>query len=220
MNLEKESGMLTLIFSGDTVQYRDKIMPAGMVACMAMNIPKEALEESLPLCRKIASVNTMLRTSIADKAAMNSACSAAHSLLKLIAQNEPFTFLANPKFDQRLDQVFSVDAFKKIRSFSNAVLNGQINEETEKKYGPAGELIILAPTLANYYDAITILQEHIAPFADKLDAKDLPRTKDAYLTQFSQSFPKNFPIGDGSDSWMSLANVTVQYTAAQAPCVC
>ena len=213
MNWEKENGMLTLIFAGDTVQYRDKIMPAGTVACTAMNIPKESLEESLPLCKKIAPVNTMLRTGNADKAVMSSACSAAHSLLKLIAQNEPFTFLANLKYDQRLDQVFSVEAFKKIRSFSNAVLNGQINEETEKKYGPAGELIVLAPTLANYYDAITMLQEHIAPFADKLDAKDVPRTKEAYLTQFSQSFPKDFRIGDGTDSWMSMTNVTVQYTA-------
>ena len=35
MNLEKESGMLTLIFAGDTVQYRDKIMPAGTVASSA-----------------------------------------------------------------------------------------------------------------------------------------------------------------------------------------
>jgi len=76
MNLEKESGMLTLIFAGDTVQYRDRILPAGTVACSAMNIPKESLEEALPLCKKIAPVNTMLRTGNADKAVMNSAYSA------------------------------------------------------------------------------------------------------------------------------------------------
>ena len=90
MNLGKESGMHTLIFARDTVRYRDKILPAGTVACTAMNIPRESLTAALPLCRRIAPVNTMLRTGNADKAVMSSACSAAHFLLKLIAQNEPF----------------------------------------------------------------------------------------------------------------------------------
>lgn len=71
----------------------------------------------------------------------------------------------------------------------------------------------LAPALSNYYDAITLLQEHISPFADMLDGKNQPRTKEAYLSQFSQSFPENFRIGDGTDSWMSMANVSLQYTA-------
>ena len=213
MNLEKESALLTLIFADNTVQYRDRILPTGSIACMAMNIPKEALEKSLPLCQRIAAVNTMLRTGIADKTAMSSACMAAHSLLKLMAQYEPFTFLDNPKLDERLDRLFTVDAFKKIRAFNSAVQNGMMDEEAEKKFGPTIDLLGLAPSLANYYDAISMLQKHIAPFADQLDSKDLPRTKEAYLTQFSQSFPENFRIGDSTDSWMSMANVTVQYTA-------
>ena len=213
MNLEKESALLTLIFADDTVQYRDRILPTGSITCMAMNIPKDMLEKSLPLCQRIAAVNTMLRIGIADKAAMSSACMAAHSLLKLMDQHEPFTFLDNPKLDQRLDEVFTVDAFKKIRAFNSAVQNGMMDEEAEKKFGPTIDLLGLAPCLANYYDAISMLQEHIAPFADQLDGKDLPRTKEAYLTQFSQSFPENFRIGDSTDSWMSMTNVTVQYTA-------
>ena len=114
MDLEKESAMLTLTFADDTVQYRDRILPTGSIACMAMNIPKETLEESLPLCQRIAAVNTMLHTGTADKTAMKSACMAAHDLLKRMAQHEPFTFLDNPNLDQRLDQVFSVEACKKI----------------------------------------------------------------------------------------------------------
>lgn len=213
MNLEKESAMLTLIFADDTVQYRDRIMPTGSVACQAMNIPKEALEESLPYCQRIAAVNAMLRTGVTDKSAMGSARLAAHGLLKLMARHEPFTFFANPELDQRLDQVFTVEAFKKIRAFNSAVQNGQMDEEAEKKFGPTKDLLGLAPSLANYYDAITMLQEHIAPFADRLDGQDSPRTKEAYLSQFSQSFPEDFVMGNGSDSWMSMANVTVQYAA-------
>ena len=149
MNLEKESALLTLIFADDTVQYRDRILPTGSIACMAMNIPKEALEKSLALCQRIAAVNTMLRTGIADKTVMNFACMAAHSLLKLMAQHEPFTFLNNPKLDERLDRVFTVDAFKKIRAFNSAVQNGMMDEEAEKKFGPTIDLLGLAPCLAN-----------------------------------------------------------------------
>ncbi|MBR1408654.1 MAG: hypothetical protein IJ573_07165 [Clostridia bacterium] len=213
MDLEKESGMLTLIFADDTVQYRDRILPTGSIACMALNIPGKALEELLPLCQRIAAVNTMLHTGTADKIAMKSACLAAHDLLKLIARYEPFTFFSNPKLDQRLDQVFSVEAFKKIQAYNRAVQIGQVDEEAGKRFGPTRDLLGLAPALSNYYEAITMLQKHIGPFADKLDGKDVPRTKEAYLTQFSQSFPENFRIGDGTDSWMSMANVSLQYTA-------
>ena len=213
MDLEKESGMLTLVFADDTVQYRDRSLPTGSIACMALNIPGEALEESLPLCKRIAPINTLFRTGEADKTVLTSARMAAHSLLKLIAQYEPFTFFSNPLLDQRLDQVFSVAAFKKIQAYNRAVQNGQMDEEAGKRYGPTRDLLGFAPALANYYEAITLLQDHIGPFADKLDGKDLPRTKEAYLTQFSQSFPENFRIGDGTDSWMSVANVSLQYTA-------
>lgn len=213
MNLEKESAMLTLIFAEDAVQYRDRILPTGSIACMALNTPQSALEEALPLCRRIAPINTMLRTGIMDKNAMNSARMAAHTLLKLISQYEPFTFFATPQLDHRLDEVFTVEAFKKIRSFNNAVLNGQMDEAAEKKYGPTRDLVSLAPALANYYDAITLLQEHVAPFAEKLGEKGKGRTKEAYLAQFKASFPEDICMGDGSDSWMSMANVSVQYTA-------
>ena len=217
MNEKKEAEITTLIYADDTVEYMGSVFPAGAIACMALNIPKESLAEALPLCKRVAAVNTMFHTGVVDKTAMSSAGLAAHPLLKLIAKHEPFTFFDAPEMDQRLDQAFTVDAFKKIRAFSNIVQNEKMNEEVKKKYIPTQVLLALAPMMANYYDAITMLQEHISPFSEKLDTEDQPRTKEAYLTQFSQSFPKNFLIGDGSDSWMSMANVTVQYTAAPAP---
>lgn len=217
MNTTKEAEITTLIYADDTVEYMGSVFPAGAIACMALNIPKESLAEALPLCKRVASVNTMFHTGVVDKTAMSSAGLAAHPLLKLIAKHEPFTFFDTPELDQRLDQAFTVDAFKKIRAFSNIVQNGKMDEAAKRMYVPTQDLLALAPIMANYYDAITMLQEHISPFAEKLDAEDQPRTKEAYLTQFSQSFPRNFLIGDGSDSWMSMANVTVQYTAGTAP---
>ena len=214
MSTRKDAELLTLIYADNTVQYRDHVSPAGSIAVQAMTIPRESLEDALPLCKRVASVNTMLHTGVTDKTAMNSARMAAHPLLKLIAKYEPFTFLSAPELDQRLDQAFTVDAFKKIRAFGSLLANEKMNETAKEKYIPTQDLLALAPMMSNYYDAITMLQEHISPFAEKLDAMHAPRTKEAYLSQFSQSFPQDFLMGDGTDSWMSMTNVTVQYTAA------
>ena len=51
MSMKKETEIATLIYADDTVQYRDRVLPAGAIACMALNIPKESLAEALPLRR-------------------------------------------------------------------------------------------------------------------------------------------------------------------------
>ena len=216
MNSEKDLGMLTLIFADDTVQYRDRILPTGSIACMALNIPKEDVDAALPLCQDIAPVNTMLRTGITDKTKMSSARMAAHTLLELMARYEPFTYFSKLELDQWLDDIFSEDAIEMIQSAIFAVLNGQIDEEAQKKFKAAATLSSLAPVLANYYDAISQLQEHVGLFAEKLGEKGKDRTKEAYLRQFMASFPESFRLGDGSDSWMSMMNVTAQYTAGMS----
>ena len=213
LNKQKGSGMLSLTFIDDTVTYRGETRPTGSVACMAMNISKETVDAALPLCQRIAPVNTMLRTGVADKAAMNSARLAAHVLLRLIAQHEPFTFFTHPELERRLDQVFTMDAFKKIHAYQSTVLAGTLDDAAQEKFGPTIDLMMLTPALANFSDAITFLQEHIVPFAEKLDKGNLPRTQEAYLAEFSESFPEDVHMGDGSDSWLSMINVSVQYTA-------
>ena len=100
---------------------------------------------------------------------MYSARLAAHPLLKLIVKYEPFTFLSAPELDQRLDRAFTMDAFKKIRAFSSMLLSEKMNETAKEKFIPTQNLLALAPTMANYYDAITMLQEHIyiPPFCER-----------------------------------------------------
>lgn len=213
MNQRKGSGMLSLTFMGDTVTYRGETLPTGSISCMAMNIGKETVDAALPLCQRIAQVNTMLRTGVADKASMNSARLAVHVLLRLIAQHEPFTFFNHSELDRRLDQVFTMEAFKKIHAYNSAVLAGALDDAEQERFAPTIDLIMLTPALANFSDAITLLQDHIVPFAEKLDKGNLPRTQEAYLSQLSESFPEDVHLGDGSDSWLSMTNVSVQYTA-------
>lgn len=59
MNTKKEAEITTLIYADDTVEYMGSVLPAGTIACTALNIPKESLAEALPLCKRVASVNTI-----------------------------------------------------------------------------------------------------------------------------------------------------------------
>ena len=213
MSLTKHSTMLDLIYADDTVQYSGKVMPAGSVACMALNISKEDLAAAKPLCQQIAPAEVTLLFPFVDEKDMESARIAAHSIVRIISRYELFSFFDVPNIDQWLDQVFSMKTASRIPEFSKILSSGQMDDQTAEKYGPEITLQILAPFLVHFYDAVTQLQEHLAPFAETLDAPNKQRTKDAYLFQFSKSFPEEIHLGDGSNSWMSLMNVSIQYTA-------
>lgn len=217
MDLNKNSAMLTMIYADDTVQYRDAVMPAGTVACLALNIRKEDLEAAQPLCNQLAQIEASMALlfCFADEAMMDNARKAAHSLLRIISRYEPFGFLGSTELDQRLDLIYSTEAVNNLQEYRNALLQRQIDDEAIKKYGPTIELQILTPCLAHFYTAVTQLQQHLIPFAEKLDARSIQRTKETYLKQFNNSFPEQIRLGDDSDSWMSAMNVTVQYTAGE-----
>ena len=217
MDLNKNSAMLTLIYAGDTVQYRDTVMPAGAVACMALNIKKEDLDAAEPLCNQIAQVEASMSLlfCVVDEATMNNARIAAHSLLRIISRYEPFGFLGSTELDQRLNLIYSMEAASNLQEYRNALLQGQIDDKAIKKYGPTIDLQMLTPCLAHFCSAVTQLQQHLIPFAEKLDTRNIQRTKETYLKQFNKSFPEEIRLGDGSDSWMSAMNVTVQYTAGK-----
>ncbi len=215
MNVKKEGKILALTYADDSVQYDGKIMPAGTVACMALNISKEDLAAMQPLCQRIKPAQVTLLFPFVEEKKMEDARDASHSLIRIISRYEIFSFFAVPDIDSWLNKVFSMDAVGMLYEGRDVMSSGQMDDETAKKYGPAITLQILAPYLAHLFDAITQLQNHLAPFADMLNAQGQQRTREAYLTQFSQSFPEEIHLGDGSNSWMSLMNASIQYTAGK-----
>lgn len=216
MNEEKVVEILMLAFADSTVSYAGKVYPTGAVACMTMNMGSKIVEEMLPLCRKIAPLNTLIRTGGADKVTMIKAGEAAKELLRMLSDYEPFAWMKDPDVNVALDQAFSMEAYKKIHAYYNVLLSGGLDDEARKRFQPTMNLINLTPALANLSDGMQLLQERIAAFAEKLDAKDLPRTKEVYLEQFEKYFPESFRFGDNGDAWLAMLNVTVQYTAGFA----
>lgn len=207
----------TLIFGDKTVTYVGKTYPTGSIACQALAIPDEVLTALLPLCCKIAPVNTLIKTQATDKGVLLAAGKAAHALFQLMGQYEPFTFMAQPEIHDRLDQVFTVDACKKIVPYYRKFSAQQIDDAAYERYSATADLILLTPAIANLYDALTTLQQKLGAFAAELDAADADCTQAAYLTTFNERFPADFRMGDGTDTWLSMNNVTVQYVAGKVP---
>ena len=145
MSLTKHSTMLDLIYADDTVQYSGKVMPAGSVACMALNISKEDLAAAKPLCQQIAPAEVTLLFPFVDEKDMESARIAAHSLVRIISRYELFSFFDVPNIDQWLDQVFSMKTVSRIPEFSKILSSGQMDDQKAEKYGPEITLQILAP---------------------------------------------------------------------------
>lgn len=186
----------TLIFGDKTVTYVGKTYPTGSIACQALAIPDEVLTALLPLCCKIAPVNTLIKTQATDKGVLLAAGKAAHALFQLMGQYEPFTFMAQPEIHDRLDQVFTVDACKKIVPYYRKFSAQQIDDAAYERYSATADLILLTPAIANLYDALTTLQQKLGAFAAELDAADADRTQAAYLTTFNERFPADFRMGD------------------------
>ena len=217
MELKHKGNLLELVFGEDTVTYHGRSWPSGAIAGMVMNITDEALTEMDPLCDRFAQLDVMLRTNSADKAALQSARNAAHTLIPLIAQWEPFTYLSESVYIDCIDPIFSLDAYKKMKAYYSALTNGKMNEENKKKYDPTIGLVLLTPALAYFSKGVRTLKDHIGPFADRLAEDDRPRSREDYLAMFRTVFSENISLGDGSDSWMAATNTTVQYAAMLSP---
>jgi len=54
--------VLTMTFGSDSVTYLGMTRPTGMIACKAMKIEEKTLDAILPLCQRIAPVNTLIKT--------------------------------------------------------------------------------------------------------------------------------------------------------------
>ena len=84
--VQESRNILTMVFGEDTVSYLGCTYPTGMIACQALSIGNDVLDAILPLCRKIAPVNTLIQTQTAEKCILLSAGKAAHELFAVLGK--------------------------------------------------------------------------------------------------------------------------------------
>jgi len=206
---ENSQTLLTLDYCGRMVSYHGKTMPAGTIACAAMNIEDKTLEEAFDLCGKLSPVNKLIRTATVNYSILKTAAKSAGELLNLISGIAPFSFMSQLLTQEELDKIYSDSAVNGIAPYCRKLVSGGMNQEERRKLLPTIALVELTPTLANFYDALVLMRSGISSFADKLTI----RNREAYLTAAHEAFPDNVQIGDGTDGWLSMSNVTIQYSA-------
>ena len=209
----KSNDISSLAFRNNTVSYMGQVYPTGSIFCKVLNIPGDVLSQINAACCQISAVNTMINTMMADQNEMADACASAHELLRLLAAHEPFTFFADERYHVRIDQIFTCDAINGIMAYQTAILTGRYTDAVAEELVDTLELCRLAPVLANIGDALTTIQTHVLPFIEQLDGTESDRTPDGYAAIFAKAFPADFEIGDGTSAWLSLTNVSMQYTA-------
>lgn len=209
----KSNDMISLAFRNDTVTYMGKTHPTGSVFCKVLNIPGDVFAQINEACRRISAVNTMIKTMAANESEMTNARAAAHALLHLLSGHDPFTFFADEHYHERIDQIFTVDAINGIMAYQAAILTGRFTDAVSEELTDTLELCRLAPVLANISDALTTIHTHVLPFIEQLDGAESDRTPEGYAAIFAKAFPADFELGDGTSAWLSLTNVSMQYTA-------
>jgi len=206
---EHSQTLLTLDFCGRMVSYHGKTMPVGTIACAAMNIDDKMLEDALLLCRKLAPVNKLIRTATVNYSVLRMAAKAAGELLNLISGIAPFSFMNGLLTQEELEMIYSDTAINGIAAYCRKLVSGEMNQAERRKLLPTIALVELTPMLANFYDAMMIMRNGIGSFAEKLKA----RSRESYLTAAHEAFPDDVRINDNKDSWLSMSNVTIQYSA-------
>ena len=139
--------LMTLDFWQDTVIYESKTFPVGTLACDALNVPVNTIAKINEQCEKINLLLGILNAGQDASALCPIAKEAALTMLDILSQTPPFSYMNISKHRERIEKVFTVDNALKYVDFAiKAATNSLPFEE-----------------VPNYADAI-ILQRYTAVF--------------------------------------------------------
>ncbi len=137
--------LMTLDFWQDTVIYESKTFPVGTLACDALNVPVNTIAKINEQCEKINLLLGILNAGQDASALCPIAKEAALTMLDILSQTPPFSYMNISKHRERIEKVFTVDnALKYVEFAIKAATNSLPFEE-----------------VPNYADAI-ILQRYTA----------------------------------------------------------
>ena len=184
--------LMTLDFWQDTVIYESKTFPVGTLACDALNVPVNTIAKINEQCEKINLLLGILNAGQDASALCPIAKEAALTMLDILSQTPPFSYMNISKHRERIEKVFTVDnALKYVEFAIKAATNSLQFEEIQ-----------------NFTDAM-MLQRYTAVFGHL--AYSLGEYQTAML-----DFPPEFSITEGN-AWMSTLNNSVQYVSVIRP---
>jgi hypothetical protein len=189
---------LTLDYCGKQEVYAGKSFPAGTIALDILNVPDTILDELLELTEPMMKLVDEMHHGKTSLPLMLQSAKNVFSAVVLLRKVPPFSYQDFTWLDSVLPKVFSKDATMKAHK--------EIMKES-------GELFVRALSLvAQLGFGIRDFRQALTPLIESLDDEDVSRNVAGYAEQFTSFFQED---DRKEDTWMALANVSVQYLAGE-----
>ena len=208
--------LMTLDFWQDTVIYEGKTFPVGTLACDALNVPADTIAKANEQGEKI---NLLLGTLNAGQdacALCPMAREATLAMLDILSETPPFSYMDISKHRERIERFFTADNALKYVEFATKAATNSLQFEEIQNYAEAITLQRYTAVCGHLAYSLGEYQTAMLDFAEKSDCNEADRTAEGFARMFGSYFTPEFSIAEGN-TWMSVANNSVQYVATIRP---
>ena len=208
--------LMTLDFWQDTVIYEGKTLPVGALACDALNVPADTIAKMNEQCEKINLLLGILNAGQDASALCPIATEAALTMLDILSQTPPFSYMNISKRRERIEKVFTVDNALKYVEFAIKAATNSLQFEEIQNFADAMMLQRYTAVFGHLAYSLGEYQTAMLDFAEKTDGNEADRTAEGFAKMFGSYFPPEFSITEGN-AWMSTLNNSVQYVSVIRP---
>ena len=208
--------LMTLDFWQDTVIYEGKTLPVGALACDALNVPADTIAKMNEQCEKINLLLGILNAGQDASALCPIATEAALTMLDILSQTPPFSYMNISKHRERIEKVFTVDNALKYVEFAIKAATNSLQFEEIQNFADAMMLQRYTAVFGHLAYSLGEYQTAMLDFAEKSDGNEAERTAEGFAKMFGDYFPPEFSITEGN-AWMSTLNNSVQYISVIRP---
>ena len=208
--------LMTLDFWQDTVIYESKAFPVGTLACDALNVPVNTIAKINEQCEKINLLLGILNAGQDASALCPIAKEAALTMLDILSQTPPFSYMNISKHRERIEKVFTVDNALKYVEFAIKAATNSLQFEEIQNFTDAMMLQRYTAVFGHLAYSLGEYQTAMLDFAEKTDGNEADRTAEGFAKMFGSYFPPEFSITEGN-AWMSTLNNSVQYVSVIRP---
>ena len=204
--------LMTLDFWQDTVMYEEKTLPVGALACDALNVPADTIAKMNEQCEKINLLLGILNAGQDASALCPIAKEAALTMLDILSQTPPFSYMNISKHRERIEKVFTVDNALKYVEFAIKAATNSLQFEEIQSFADTMMLQRYTAVFGHLAYSLGEYQKAMLDFAEQSDGNEADRTAEGFAKMFGTYFSPKFSITEGN-AWMSTLNNSVQYVS-------
>ena len=208
--------LMTLDFWQDTVMYEEKTLPVGALACDALNVPADTIAKMNEQCEKINLLLGILNARQDASALCPIAKEAVLTMLDILSQTPPFSYMNISKHRERIEKVFTVDNALKYVEFAIKAATNSLQFEEIQSFADTMMLQRYTAVFGHLAYSLGEYQKAMLDFAEQSDGNEADRTAEGFAKMFGTYFSPKFSSTEGN-AWMSTRNNSVQYVSVIRP---